>query len=186
MIKKLVLLFIAGVLVMSCNENANTNIESDSTNVTSITYPSTGNFYSVPDGESLIVADPIIYDVIVKNADPSDEWTSFCLENVDIEAITNILFNAVYQEKLLPYHYRLDTIIPMEEVKNLEKEIRADQIAKLQFEEQWFFDETNLEMYKKVSYIVFGLELINETGEVYGYKPGFKVYLDKDKNQIAK
>lgn len=178
---------VIAVVAFSCSNDADKdNNTQDSLEVVKSVYPETGNFYSNDNGEALIVANPIIYDVIVKNPNPSDEWADFCLQNADIEAIQNIIFTAVYQGRLTPYHYRMDTILSIEDVKKLEDEVNGEPVGKLQFEEQWFFDEENMEMFKKVSYIVFGYELVNEMGEIYGYKPGFKVYLDKTHNEVTK
>ncbi len=149
-------------------------------------YPETGNFYTTNSDEQLLVAHPIIYDVIVDNPDPSDEWTNFCLKDYDNEALENVLFNAVYQKKLVPYHYHLDTVLSMEYVKDFEKKIAERPLGKIQFQEKWFFDETNMKMYKQVLYIVMGYELVNDEGEIYGYEPAFKVYLDDAHNQITK
>lgn len=174
MIKNVFLFLLLSVLAVSC-DNSNQS-----------PYPNTGNFYSTDDGESVLVADPIIYDVVVKNPDPNDEWVEFCLENTDVDAIQNVIFTAVLQERLTPYHYRLDSIIPLDSVKAFIERNKEFQFAKLQFGEQWYFNETTLEMNKKVNYITFGYELFNSDGVMYEYRPGFKVYLDKEHNQITK
>jgi len=187
--KKLSLLLTLSVLLLvACNDNVTNNNENnvDSNVVETVKYPSSGNFYEPTEGNSLIIANPIIYDVIVKNTDPSDDWTEFCLSNTDPKAISNVIYNAIYQEKLVPYHYRTDTIIPIADVKAFEKENSYKTLGKIQFEEEWFLDEGNLTMYKKVNSITFGYELVNDNGEVYGYKPGFKVYLDEEHNKVSR
>ncbi len=177
-------LFIFSWIFISCNnESSNTASETDSTVTEENVYKKTGNFYATENNESLIIADPIIYDVIVKNPNPDDEWMTMCLENADIQALQNIIYNAVYQGKLIPYHYRLDTLLSIEYVKLYELENKDEQVAKILFEEQWFFNENTFEMYKKVNNISIGYELKNENGEVYGYKGGFKVYFDEEHNK---
>lgn len=171
---KNVFLFLLSVLAVSCNHSNQSP------------YPNTGNFYSTNDGESVIVADPIIYDVVVKNPDANDEWVESCLENTDVKAIQNIIFTAVLQGRLIPYYYRLDSIIPLDSIKVFIEKNKEFQFAKLQFGEQWYFNETTLEMNKKVNYITFGYELFNSDGVMYAYRPGFKVYLDKKHNQTTK
>ncbi len=185
MIKRIFLTFFTlAFLFISCDTKEEPNAPtSDSTDfVKKIIYPESGNFYATENGESIIVANPVIYDVVVKNSDPSDEWTDFCLQNLDVQAISNVIFNAVYHKKIIPYHYRMDTVLSIQDVKEIEKEVNKEGMAMLQFEEQWFLNEETFEMYKKVSYIIFGMELVNDNGDVYGYKPGFKIYLDKEHN----
>ena len=186
--KHLFFILFASILIASCNNNTQNSdtSDSDSSSVEINKYPNTGNFYVTENDESLIVANPIICDIIVKNPNPANEWMDFCLENADIEAIQNILYNAVYQGDLIPYHHNLDSILPIDSVKAMESRHKDQQIAKLLFEEKWYLNETTYEMYKTVSVITFGYELVNDQGEVYGYKAGFKVYLDQEHNQIAK
>ncbi len=182
---KRILFFLPVVLfVISCSDEPpeNNNKDEDSTKVTQEIYPNSGNFYVPDSGKNLIVADPIIYDVIVKNPDKSDEWTEYCLQNTDIEAIKNIIYNAILQGRLLPYHYRTDTVIDFDEVKKM-IENKDKKIGKMQFEEKWYFNEDSLTMHKTVSYITFGYELINDNGKVYGYEPAFKIYLNKKHNK---
>jgi len=180
--------FIVSLFILSaCNTETLTNdTNTDSTTIVNKqTYPSTGVFYATNDS-SLIVANPIIYDVIVINNDPADDWADFCLANTDVEAISNIIYNAVYQEKLIPYHYSNDTIINLRDIKNLEQENKVSTLGKLQFEEEWYFDEVSLTMSKKVLSITIGYQLVNDLGEAYGFKPGFKVYLDNTHNTISR
>ncbi|MBN2664259.1 MAG: hypothetical protein JXR68_11470 [Bacteroidales bacterium] len=180
-----ILTFIFSIFFMlSCQEENDVSNNEDSSFV-SQSYPTIGTFYATSD-ESIVVANPIIYDVIVKNTDQTDDWAEFCLANTDVEAICNIIYNAVYQEKLIAYHYLNDSIFSIAQVKEIEKENTPDKLGKIQFEEEWYFDETNLTMSKKVLSIIIGYEIKNDQGEVYGYKPGFKVYLDNDHNLVTR
>lgn len=171
---------VVAFLMFSCQNETEVSSQVDSVNV-SQSYPTKGTFYATNDS-SLIVANPIIYDVIVKNTDESDDWAEYCLSNTDVEAISNIIYNAIYQEKLVAYHYLNDSIFTIDQVKEIEQENSPNDLGKIQFEEEWYFDEVNLTMSKKVLSIIIGYELVNDQGEVYGYKPGFKVYLDPNHN----
>ncbi len=151
-------------------------------------YPKTGNYFkTAKPHESLIIADPIIYDVVVKNPDTADVWTTFCLKNTDIDAISKAILNAVYQKRLTPYYYRSDdSILPIDSIKSMEQRFGTKDIGKMQFNEKWFFNEDSLKLYKEVVSITFGYELKNDLGEVYGYRPAFKVYLNGNKKQLSK
>ena len=146
----------------------------------------TGAFYEtdLDSSNSVLIADTITYDIVIKNSIPEDDWQEFCLKNVDRTALANIVFNAIYNGKLTAYDYQQEVPMTIEEVKGLEKEYSRDQIAKIQFVEEWYFDENEIKMGKRVNEIMLAYELINQDGEVRGYKAGVKVYLtDKSKNR---
>lgn len=145
----------------------------------------TGAFYEtyLNSNNSVIIADTIIYDVVIKNAFPEDDWQEFCLKNVDRTALANIIFNAIYNGKLTAYDYQQEKPMTIKEVQELEKEYSRDKIAKIQFIEEWYFDEKEMKMGKRVNEIMLAYELNNFDGEIRGYKAGVKVYLtDKSKN----
>ena len=144
-----------------------------------------GAFYAnTLDAEnSVIIADTVIYDVVVKNPD-GDEWTSERLKGIDRDALTNIVFNAIYNGKLQAYDYRTEEAITIEDVKNLEKEYPRERIAKMQFIEEWYFDEQRMEFGKKVNTIMLAYELYDFNNAVSGYKAGVVVHLDEFKKQI--
>ncbi len=123
-----------------------------------------------------VIAYPITYDVIVK-APNDDEWTKECLQNTDRQKLIDILFHKVISGELKAHQYLTDTIIPVDSIKALYKRYPLSKVGKLQFEEEWYFDTLNDRFYKRVKSIIFGYELRDNTGEVYGYKPGFKIYL---------
>lgn len=136
---------------------------------------------------SIIFADPISYDVVVKNPDKEDEWTESCLKNTDADTLIDIIFNAIYSGKLVPYHYWYkDSIVPLDSIKNFEKLIRNYKIGKMSFEEQWFFDTDSMKMYKKVNSIIIGYGIKDNLGAIGSYRAMFKVFLDKNKNGISK
>ncbi|MEA3451555.1 MAG: hypothetical protein U9Q83_06585 [Bacteroidota bacterium] len=184
-------MFLLSVIVIffaSCNMNNGDNNETDSLELDRPDFPKTGSFYETPkSGEHLVFADPIIYDVILKNPDPADDWKDYCLKEVDVEALSKVIFNAVYQGKLTPYYYRSDdSILPIDSVKSIEVKYKIENVGKIQFNEQWYFDEEKLEMYKKVVSITLGYELVNDIGEIFGYHPAFKVFLGKENNKMSK
>jgi len=177
---KMFFLIVLSFVIFSCNKNSSSKNRP--------LYPKTGNYYSTANtNESIKFADPIIYDVVVKNSDSLDEWKEFCLKNTDVNALEKTIFNAVYQGKLISYYYRSDdSILPIDSIKKMELDFASDKFGKIQFNEEWYFDENNLEFYKKINSLTFGYELVNDLGEIYGYKPAFKVYLGKNEKNTTK
>jgi len=179
--KNFVFLLAIVFLLVSCNSK-NKNTENND-----IKYPKTVKYYEKVDSASLVIANPIIYDVIVKNPDPNDDWTDFCLANTNIEPLLNVIFNAIYQKRLIPYYYRSDdSIIPIDSIRNIEVFLKKNPVGKIQFQENWYIDEDNLKFYKQVESLIIGYERKTVNNEIFGYKAIFKVYLDDTHNQIAK
>ena len=140
-----------------------------------------GAFYTdvADSGQSIILAPSIIYDVIIKNPDSADYWTDECLQELDIEAMSNIIFNAIYNGKLVPHDYNTESPISLKEVKEFETEYLRKRIGKMQFSEEWYFNETSMEFGKRVNAIMLAYELYENDSTVKGYKAGIKVYLNK-------
>jgi hypothetical protein len=124
-----------------------------------------------------VFADTIVNDVLIQNPD-SSEWTDYCLRNLNKKFLVDEIFNSVYSGKLIPYEFFQDIPLEINDIKSLEKdpEFKRDRMAKVQFEEAWFFDTENQIMVKKVHSIMLAYEVYNLEGEVKGYKPAFKVY----------
>jgi hypothetical protein len=148
----------------------------------------TGAFYKTDlnKNNAVVIADTIIYSVTTKNASPEDEWTEYCLRKMDNQALANIVFNAIYNGRLTPYNYDTEEPMTIAQVRAFEKDNRRDKIAKVQFVEEWYFDEQNLQMGKRVNAIMLAYELRNRKNEVSGYKAGIKVYLTDKKKRKAK
>lgn len=126
------------------------------------------------------IGDSIIYDMVIKNANPDDEWAEECLRKLEREKLIQIIFDAVYEKTLIPYDYYENKPLKISDIKKLEadKEFSRDIIGKLQFEEEWSFDETTLQFRKKVNSILLAYEVYNSAGEIRGYKPAFYVRLN--------
>lgn len=126
------------------------------------------------------LADPVIYDMVIKNANPEDDWTEEYLKNLDRDKLIAIIFDAVYDERLVAYDFFTDEPLKIVDLRKLEKEadFSRDKIGKLQFEEEWAFDENNMHFQKKVKSMLLAYEVFNSAGELRGYKPAFYVKLN--------
>ncbi len=138
---------------------------------------------SINKNDSLImnlIADTIIYDVIIKNPDPDNEWTKKCLGNLNRTEFIDQLFDAVYHEKVRAYNFFSGKAIKPKDLKKIEKEkgFSRENIGKLQFTEAWYYDSQNLRMDKKIISITLGHELSQNIDDIIGYKPVFKIILN--------
>ncbi len=131
------------------------------------------------EGEVAAIAPKITYPVVIKNPDKNDEWTQECLKDVDIKAFANLFFDLIYSEKLKAHEYMSDEAMTIEQVKAFEKENKREKIAKVLFQEEWYFDAKKAKMYKKVNSVMLAYELFSETGEVKGYKAGLQIFFNE-------
>jgi len=129
----------------------------------------------------LEIADTIITDVVILNPD-GNEWTDFTLRNLNKKSLVDELFKSVYEGKLKPYDFFNNNTLSIEDIKALEvdPDFSRDNIAKVQFEEAWYYDPEKQEMVKKVHSIMLAYEIYNSLGEIRGYKPAFKVYFNNE------
>ncbi|MFP4366146.1 MAG: hypothetical protein ACLFQA_03530 [Bacteroidales bacterium] len=129
---------------------------------------------------ALVIADTVIYDVIVKNPVEGDEWTEECLRNLKREGLVDIIFDAIYQKELIPYDYLSEEPLTLNAIKDLENdpEFKRENIGKIQFSEEWYFDKENLRMEKRVNSLSLGYEVFDLSGNLKGYKPAFMVKLN--------
>lgn len=126
----------------------------------------------------MVIADTLVSDVVILNPN-NDEWTDYCLRNLNKKILVKEIFESVYTEELVAYEFFNNTPLSIKDIKVLEDdpEFSRDKIAKVQFEEAWYFDTDNQKMIKKVHSIMLAYEIYDSEGEIRGYKPAFKVYL---------
>ncbi|MBN1119273.1 MAG: hypothetical protein JXA77_18835 [Bacteroidales bacterium] len=167
--KNTVVLFLSTLLVMllwNCNNQT--------TNEVKRSFISTDSIIGVK------VADTIIYDVIIKNNNPEDSWSSECLKYLKHDALIDSIFDAVYSGKFKAYDHFTGSLLSIKSIKEMETQdgFSRNAIGKIQFSEIWYFSSEYTVLNKKVISMVLGLEQYNNLGELKGYKPVFKVYLN--------
>lgn len=125
------------------------------------------------------IADSINYGVVIKNRDESDSWQKQWLQSFERKAFVDLLFEAVYEDRLQPYDYFSGEPMSIKEVRELEskEEFNRSRIGKIQFKERWYFDTQHLQMVKQVSAVMLAYEVSRDDGSFRGYKPAFLVKL---------
>ncbi|MFO7656088.1 MAG: hypothetical protein R6W78_03410 [Bacteroidales bacterium] len=124
-----------------------------------------------------VLADTIIYDVIIKNVNPDDIWTRDCLKGLKREIFIDQLFESVYNGSMSAYAMENNVLITPAELKEMErnKTIERNNIGKIQFTEAWLFNDSLMSMSKKVISVSLGSEVFDNGGELLGYKHVFKL-----------
>jgi hypothetical protein len=126
------------------------------------------------------IAKPIIYEVIVKNPNPDDDWLNECLENTNSSFLIKEILNAVNKGDLKAYDYYDNHLLSQKEIKDIigENELKT-RTGKIQFEENWYWDKDQLKLRKEVKKLMFGFEIYDATGKLRGYKASFIVDLER-------
>jgi hypothetical protein len=130
--------------------------------------------------EGELIADPIIYEVIVKNPNPDDEWLNECLENTNSSYLIAQVLKEVKAGNLKAYDYYDNHELSIDEIKQIitENDLNG-RTGKIQFEENWYWDKNQLQLKKEVKKLMFGFKIFDATGKLRGYKASFVVDLQK-------
>lgn len=137
-------------------------------------------YNTIPRENLPVIADTIIYDVIIKNLNKEDLWTEECLQQLKRNTFLDSLFTAIYNEQILVFDFFTKEKLTPRDIKKMEtaEGYSRDAIGKIQFTEVWYFDSSKALLEKKVVAMVLGLEQFTSTGELKGYKPLFRVNLN--------
>lgn len=124
-------------------------------------------------------ADTIVCDMVVKNSDKEDKWMNECLGRLKRDELIENIFEDIYNNKLIAYDYTTQKALTIKEIRKIEttSAYNRDIIGKFQFREAWYYDKQHHTFIKKVHSIIFGYEVYDESKNVRGYKPLFKVEL---------
>lgn len=129
----------------------------------------------------ILVAENIIYDVVIKPEREDDEWEAERLAGYRGEEMVSALFEAIYSGSADATDYFTGEKIKLSRLKKLEEtgEYHRSDIAKLQFTENWYFNLVTLEIEKDVISIVPGYRYTAEMGDVpaTGYRALFSITL---------
>ena len=127
------------------------------------------------------IADPIIYEVLVNNPNPEDEWKEECLANTDTKELVKDILNAVQRGDLNAFDYYDNHQLSKEEIEKIILESNFhEKIGNIQFEEEWYWNKKQLRLQKRVRKLMFGYEVYDANGKIRGYKASFVVELDTD------
>lgn len=129
-----------------------------------------------------IIADTIIYSVIIRNFDESDLWAEERLKYTQADKIISTVFDKAYEGKIQVYDYFTNKPLSIEEIKNLDnsEEFSREDIQELQFQEIWFMDSQVGWFHKEVLSINMGYAIYDSDGTQRGLKPVFRFRFDQN------
>ncbi len=144
--------------------------------------------YRTPDTNAVLVADSIIYTVLIKNPDTLDQWQDYSLRYMNREKLLDMIFENIFRGKLKAYSYQAwlaneKQEISADSLKSWLQRIGKDRIGKIEFVERWFYNPHNNVFYKQVLEMTLGYELYRPDGSVKGYAPLIKISFNPADNQ---
>jgi hypothetical protein len=156
------------LIIIACNRNneaGNQKVEKDT---------------SVIDTGLIVVAKDIITEVIVNQMPDGDSWEAEKIQGYNGKPMIDKLFEDIYNKRITVYDYHSGLELSPRDVKKLEEEFNSDRslIGKIQFTEDWYFDPGTDAIRKDIKSIVFGAELKEASGNVYGYKAIFQLKME--------
>ena len=128
----------------------------------------------------MVVADTIIYEVIIHNPNPEDPWAVHCLKGLNHSLFVDNIFTMVYSGKLTPYNHETREKLTPVQVQKMEtaEGYNRDNIGMIQFTEVWYMNPVKGTMTKKVLSMVLGYNYYTPDGERF-HKALFRVDMEK-------
>ena len=138
--------------------------------------PTENSTQQLSPGNITVIADTIVYDVILRNIDTSDVWEAECLQYLDQKSLVNYLIDGVYNGQFIAIEFMGDKVVSINDVKAIEQEsdFSRDKVSKVQFRERWYIDsEGNLQ--KQIISYTLGIEIYSKQNSFLGHKALFVV-----------
>ena len=131
--------------------------------------------------KGILLADTIIYDVMISNPNPDDTWATKCLSRLNKKALIDSIFSMVYQDRVTAYNFETREKMTVKQVKKMESAAgySRDNIGMIQFTEAWYLDPESAVMTKRVIQLVLGCNFYTSDGELFGHKPVLQIDLNK-------
>lgn len=144
-----------------------------------------------------LIAEGLRSEALIVFPEEDETW----LGKIDQKKLVDAIYDAIYEGRVTPYDFITDDPLTIEDVKAIESsidtiyiedfetdeiemkvvedELRRDEITKVFFKEDWYFDKVNFKMEKKVIGIALAIENYDKNGNLRGYEPLFIVYFDE-------
>ena len=152
------------------------------------------------DKNKKLLTERIQYDVIIKTPDPAFDWWVQNIEGSKRESFVKTFLDLAGSGKVKVYDYFNEPLTP-EQVKAMRSktdtvriideensnsirdtivkdELNIQEVTKVRFLEEWYFDEKKLGFDKKVVGVMLMRENYGDSLELRGYSPLFWIYFD--------
>jgi len=128
----------------------------------------------------IIIADTIIYDVLIVNNNPEDLWAQQSLKGLDHALLIDNIFKMAYDGSASAYKHDTGEKLTPKQLEMIEAEdgFHRKDISMVQFKEAWYIDPGSSEMTKRVLSMVLGIGQYTSNGDFKGHKAVFRIELN--------
>lgn len=128
------------------------------------------------DQGTTLVAKDIIYDVLVQ-AEIDDPWEHEKVAGYKGETMINKLFADIYEGRFKVTDYFSGEVLSANGLKKMENmpEFSRDRIGKIQFTEDWYYNDSTMQVDKIIRSMVPGYRKDPDDLGRIGYLAGFKI-----------
>jgi hypothetical protein len=165
----LVILTVVSALTFSCK---NTSVKEGS---------KVAEVGSETNANLILVAKNIVTEVIVKPDTLGEPWEVEKVKNYNGILMFNDIFEKIYNKKLVVYDIYTSEPLDPSAVKKTVKDFGGNisKIAKIQFDEDWYFNSMTNKLVKKMKWVSFAYEIQRQDGLPVGYVALFKIKIDE-------
>lgn len=123
-----------------------------------------------------LIAEGIIYDVIIKPQPENDEWETERLKGYNGNSMIDNIFEAIYNGTIEVYDYHTGEKLKPGDIRKMESRegFEREKLGKIQFTENWYFNPETFDIEKEVLSIVPGYESRSSDGTFIGYRAAFR------------
>lgn len=124
----------------------------------------------------ILIAKDIIYDVVII-AETDDEWEKEMVSGYKGDKMIDDIFKAVYAERVNVIDYHTSAELSPNDIKELESDemYNRENIGKIQFTEDWYYNTSTLMIEKEIKSVVFGYRKGFDDLDRVGYLAAFKI-----------
>lgn len=125
----------------------------------------------------VLIGKDMITDIVLKPDTTGDPWEAEKVKGFDGVKMFKTLLDNIYSQKLTAYDCREDVVLKPENIKELENNFGSDlsKIGKVQFTEDWYFDNHNNSIIKKIKSVAFGYTSPGPEGMPVRYNAFFRI-----------
>lgn len=134
----------------------------------------TSNKSTPINGNTLV--ESLVYGIVTHVNENTDTYENDRFKSFLQDKLISAIFEKLYDGKLKAYDFFSDKELSIKEIREIEKAngFSRTKIGKVQFNEQWYFDNNDM-LNKRVNSMTFGIESYSNQGNFTGYNALFTI-----------
>lgn len=130
-------------------------------------------------GNCTVLADSIIYDVLLAPSDSTNSWENYCLSGIHQQKLIDYIFDGIYSGRFKAYDFINDKELKIKDIRKIEKSegYSRDLITKIQFREAWHVDSAGV-FNKRIIGLTLGIAKFSSQRTFLGHSALLRVEMD--------